>query len=162
MTGYTIREIKPAEVPLLEDFLYEAIYQRDEANPLPREIIDEPAIKVFIDGFGKPDDFCLVAEADHKIVGAVWARILAGEVKGFGNIDDRTPEFAISLYKDYRSRGIGTALMKNMLQLLKGKGYARCSLAVQKDNYAVRMYENVGFVTIRETEEEYIMVCELA
>ncbi len=34
-------------------------------------------------------------------------------------------------------------------------------LAVQKANYAVRMYENVGFKTVDANDEEYIMVCEL-
>ena len=35
------------------------------------------------------------------------------------------------------------------------------SLAVQKANYAVKMYESLGFMTIKETEEEYIMVIDL-
>ena len=33
--------------------------------------------------------------------------------------------------------------------------------SVQKANYAVKMYENVGFKIIDENDEEYIMVCEL-
>ncbi len=37
----------------------------------------------------------------------------------------------------------------------------KASLAVQKANYAVKMYENVGFKTVDENAEEYIMVCEL-
>ena len=41
------------------------------------------------------------------------------------------------------------------------KGYERASLAVQKANYAVRMYEKVGFRTVDENDEEFIMVCEL-
>lgn len=32
---------------------------------------------------------------------------------------------------------------------------------VQKANYAVKMYRNVGFHVVSENEEEYIMVCEL-
>ena len=52
-------------------------------------------------------------------------------------------------------------MMENMLALLKEKGYKRASLAVQKANYAVRMYKNVGFKTVDENEEEYIMVCSL-
>ena len=32
---------------------------------------------------------------------------------------------------------------------------------VQKANYAIRMYEKVGFKTVDENEEEYIMLCEL-
>ncbi len=79
----------------------------------------------------------------------------------YGHVDDDTPSFAISLYKEYRGQGIGTQLMKDMLALLKKKGYERASLAVQKANYAVRMYEKVGFRTADENDEEFIMVCEL-
>lgn len=161
LNNYIIRQIKDSEIPLLEDFLYEAIFQRDEKNLLPREIIKEPELSVFIDEFGKADDHCLVAECNEKIVGAVWTRIISGKVKGFGNIDDTTPEFAISLYKEYRNRGIGTSLMKAMLQLLKENGYKKTSLAVQKDNYAVRMYQSVGFEIIKELKEEYLMIYKL-
>jgi ribosomal protein S18 acetylase RimI-like enzyme len=52
-------------------------------------------------------------------------------------------------------------MMNEMLALLKEKGYKQASLAVQKANYAVRMYEKVGFKTVGENEEEYIMVREL-
>jgi ribosomal protein S18 acetylase RimI-like enzyme len=51
--------------------------------------------------------------------------------------------------------------MIKMLELLKEKGFKKASLAVQKANYAVKMYEKVGFKTIDENSEEYIMVCEL-
>ena len=103
------------------------------------------------------DDFCLCAEVDRKVVGAVWVR----NIQGFGSIDDQTPEFSISLYSDYRGKGIGTAMMRAMLQKLKEKGYAKTSLAVQKDNYALKMYTAVGFEIVDKNEEEYIMVCPL-
>jgi len=48
-----------------------------------------------------------------------------------------------------------------MLKLLKNKGYKKTSLAVQKDNYAVKMYKNVGFRIVDENEQEYIMICDL-
>ena len=67
----------------------------------------------------------------------------------------------ISLYKEYRGQGIGTKLMEEMLGLLRKQGYEKASLAVQKANYAVRMYEKVGFQIVDENDEEYIMVCEL-
>ncbi len=72
-------------------------------------------------------------------------------------------EIAIYSIKNvkYRGKGIGTQLMKEMLLHLKEHGYTRASLAVQKENYAVRMYEKVGFNVIDENAEEYIMVCEL-
>ena len=75
----------------------------------------------------------------------------------YGHIDDETPSFAISLYPEYRNHGIGTALMKSMLKLLKAENYKQASLAVQKANYAVKMYKNVGFEIVGENTEEYIM-----
>lgn len=161
MLQYEIRPVKSEEIPLLQDFLYEAIFQRDEQNLLPRSVIEEPELKVFIEGYGKKDDNCLVAVVAGKVVGAVWTRILSGPVKGYGHVDDQTPEFAISLYKEYRGHGIGHQLMLRMLQLLKAKGYAQASLAVQKDNYALKMYERVGFTIVDENEQEYIMVHKL-
>ena len=79
----------------------------------------------------------------------------------YGHVDDETPSFAISLYKEYRRQGIGSQLIVKMLELLKWQGFERASLAVQKANYAVKMYTDLGFKTVKETNEEYIMVCEL-
>ena len=161
MADLIIREIKSTEFYLLEDFLYESIFQRDGNELLPRSVIEQPELKVYIDDFGKLDDHCLVAECDGKIVGAVWTRILCGEIKGYGYIDSKTPEFAISVRKEYRHKGIGTALMKAQLKLLRRKGYKRASLSVQKDNYAVKLYKAVGFEVVDEHGEELLMVCEL-
>ena len=56
---------------------------------------------------------------------------------------------------------IGSHLMVKMLELLKWQGYERASLAVQIANYAVKMYRNVGFKTVDENAEEFIIVYEL-
>jgi ribosomal protein S18 acetylase RimI-like enzyme len=158
---YIIREIKEDEIPRLKDFCYEAIFQRDEDNLVSRDVLEQPELRVYYEDFGRPGDLCLVCEIDGRLVGAVWTRILDGEVKGFGNIDSDTPEFGISLYKEYRNKGLGTKLMKAMLELLSARGYRRTSLAVQKDNHAVKMYEKVGFFIERELEQEYLMICDL-
>lgn len=156
--NYKIREINAAEYPLLEDFLYEAIFIPQGVEPPPRSIINNDELQVYIKDFGeKPDDRCLIAEADEKIVGAVWVRIM----EDYGHIDDETPSFAISLYREYRGHGIGTALIVKMLELLRESGYKKASLAVQKENYAVKMYKKVGFEVVGENAEEYIMVCNL-
>lgn len=158
MIDYKIRKIKESEYHLLDKFLYEAIFQREGETPITFDVIKEPELQVYIEDFGKESDSCLVAEVDGDIVGCVWTRILAGETKGFGNVDNGTPEFAISVLKEYRGSGIGSSLMKEMIIVLKEKGYKQTSLAVQKDNYAYKMYSSLGFETIKETEEEFIMI----
>lgn len=76
-------------------------------------------------------------------------------------MDDKTPEFSISLFKEYRNQGIGSALMNKMIDYLKRKGYSQASLSVQKANYAVKLYKKVGFQVIRDENEEYVMRLQL-
>jgi ribosomal protein S18 acetylase RimI-like enzyme len=112
-----IEKTKESEIGKLEDMLYEAIYQPDEDNLIPRTVLKIPEVYAYIKDFGKSkDDYCLVADSHGEIVGAVWVRIISDDIKGYGYIDDNTPEFAISLYKDYRNRGIGAKLMTAMLK----------------------------------------------
>lgn len=155
---YRIREMQPYEYPRLADFLYEAIFQSDENNLAPKTIIQKPELQIYIKDFGGgKDDYCLCAEVGGVIVGAVWVR----NIKGYGSVDDATPELSISLYKDFRGYGIGTNMMQKMLEQLKRKGYSKASLAVQKRNYAAKMYLKIGFQIIDENEDEYIMIHNL-
>ena len=155
---YIIREMHPNENFLLEDFLYQAIYQPDKTNLAPRSIIKKPELQVYIKDFGtKKDDYCFCAEVDGKIVGAVWVR----NINGYGSVDNNTVEFAISVFDEYQKMGIGTALMNKMLEHLNKLNYSKASLAVQKENYAVRMYQKVGFEIVDENEQEYIMIQRL-
>lgn len=153
-----IREMKPEEYYLLHDFLYEAIYIPDGVTPPPKSVIFLPELQEYIIDFGKrKHDFALVAEIQGNIVGAIWARIM----HDYGHIDADTPSLAMSVYPQYRQLGIGTALLKKMLFLRKAQGYKNLSLSVQKANYAVKLYQKVGFFIVHETEEEYIMVVHL-
>lgn len=143
---------------MLEDFLYEAIFIPEGMEVLPRSVISLPELQTYIKDFGLlKDDFALVAEIEKQIVGAVWVRI----INDYGHIDSSTPSLAISLYKDYRKHGIGIAMMKEMLNLLRNHGYKSVSLSVQKANYAAKMYQKLGFKIVNENKDEWIMICHL-
>ena len=153
-----LRTLRKEEIELLKDFLYEAIFIPEGVEPPDRSIIEQPELSIYYDDFGSGNaDNCIVAEDNGKVIGAVWTRIM----NDYGHVDNDTPSFAISLYKEYRGQGIGTELMRKMISLLKEQGYKKASLAVQKANYAVKMYKKVGFKIIDENSEEYIMVCDL-
>lgn len=158
VADYMIRPLYPEETYLLRDFLYEAIFIPEGVEPPSRDVVDLPGLRLYIEDFGKKkDDCCLVVEQAGKVVGAVWTRIM----KDYGHVDEDTPSLSISLYKAYRNRGMGSRLMKEMLNLLENKGYHHVSLSVQKANYAVRMYLKLGFEIIKEAGEEFIMVKNL-
>ena len=139
---YKIRQMNNTEYLLLNDFLYEAIYVPSGIEPPPKTVIYFPELQVYVADFGKKEhDIALVAEVNQKIIGAVWVRIM----NDYGHIDNTTPSLAMSVFKEYRGLGVGTALLEELIAILKSKGYARISLSVQKDNYAEKMYQKVGF-----------------
>ena len=155
---YTIREMTAQEYPLLDDFLYEAIFVPEGVDPPSKSIITAPELQIYVKDFGtSKDDFSLVAAVENKIIGAVWVRIM----NDYGHIDDKTPSLAISLYKKYRGQGIGSSLIKEMLSLLQTHGYKRVSLSVQKANYAAKLYQKIGFIIIKEIGDEWIMTYNL-
>lgn len=159
MSEVTIREIEPGDYPLLEEFLYLAVHQRDPAHPIPRSVLNEPRVRNYIEGFGSGvHDHGLVAEAEGRVVGAAWARVLGGELPGYGHIDDSTPELALSVLPEYRGRGIGTRLIRSLLELLAGCGYGRVSLSVDRTNHAVRLYTKLGFEVMADNDEDLLMI----
>jgi len=155
---YQIRPIRETEIPQLKDFLYNAIFIPEGIAAPPMEIVEDESLQIYIRNFGQePDDRCLVAVSNNRVVGAIWSRIM----NDYGHIADDTPSIAISLYKEYRNQGIGTALLQQMLSLLKADGYKSVSLSVQKANYAMKMYQKAGFQVISDDTDEAIMKCTL-
>ena len=156
--NYSIRAIRQTEYPLLQDLLYEAIFVPEGTVPPDRSILLLPELQVYIADFGQhKDDLCFIAEVADQVAGAVWVR----DMPDYGHVADGIPSFAISLYPQYRGRGIGTALMRHMLAALKQRGYQKASLSVQKANAAVRMYLRLGFEILEDHGEEYLMLYHL-
>ena len=152
------REIREHEYPLLEDFLYHAVFQPPGGPLIPRDVIFEPEVFVYIKDFGAGAGDCgVVAERCGEITGAAWTRI----IPGYGHIDAHTPELATSVLPEFRGQGIGILMMTRLFELLHRRGYRQTSLAVQKQNAAARFYTRLGYKIIRENDEELIMVKDL-
>lgn len=95
IVDYIVRKMKKCEYYLLDLFLYEAIFQRNDTELLPKDIILRDDLQVYIKDFGtKVDDYCLCAVINNSlVVGAVWVR----NIQGFGSVD-RSSFFIFSRY----------------------------------------------------------------
>ena len=154
MKKIIVRRMKTEEYSQLKEFTYLAIYVQHGVKMPPKSIVELPELKVYYQDFGtRVGDICIVSETDNKIVGAVWTRI----VNDFAHIDDDTPSLAIAVAKESRGKGIGTRLLNEMLTVLKVEGFLSVSLSVQKENYAVKMYEKAGFEVVKDNGEEFVM-----
>ena len=131
--------MRSEEYCLLSDFLYEAIYIPEGIEPPPKSVIECPELQEYIVEFGnRKHDKALVAEIQGNVVGAIWVRIM----NDYGHIDNDTPSLAMSVCPQYRGLGIGTSLLKQLLQVERLAGYSKISLSVQKSNYAVNLCGN--------------------
>jgi ribosomal protein S18 acetylase RimI-like enzyme len=153
----TIRSLTAADQSFLWEMLYQALYTPPGQTPPPCEVIDQPALARYVQDWGRSGDRGFVAIDDatgqsmtdrrSKTIGAVWLRFLIGTNKGYGYVDDRTPELGIAVLPVYRGQGIGTALLNALIASNPGP----ISLSVAADNPAVRLYQQFGFIVVRES-----------
>lgn len=156
-------EVKPltaADGPFLWEMLYQALYVPQGHPPFPYEILQKSEISRYVQGWGKPDDLGFAALVNEQMVGAVWMRLLTGENKGFGYVDDATPELSIALLPEYRGQGIGSTLMASLLAKVHTRYKAVC-LSVAPDNPALHLYQRLGFEAIKTTHAAFTLVKHL-
>ncbi len=153
-----IRELRSCEYGLLDEFLYQTIFTApDEPRP-PRTVTRAPELRAYIEGFGsRAGDAAVCAEADGRVVGAAWARLM----RGYGFAGDGVPELAVSVLPGYRGRGIGTVLIEGLAARCAELGYPALSLSVQRANPAVRLYGRIGFREVAGDDAEAVMVLPL-
>ena len=91
----------------------------------------------------------LVVEKDKKLVGYLLGEEIKNPFKHFGYIDD------IFVSKDFRGNGLGAALLKEFMNLLRLEGIKKFRLGVSiKNKVALEIYQRLGF-TIDYYEMEY-------
>ena len=154
---FLIRNLQPAEYPFLREMFYAALHVREGDQPFPKSIIDTPELAKYIASWGRADDIALVATQDEQLVGAVWCRLLKAAEKGYGYIDDSTPELSLAISANFRNQGLGTQLMEKAFEVLKSKGFTQVSLSVDQDNQAVNLYYRLSFELVEEVETALTM-----
>ena len=154
-----IRQMKEEEYPLLEEFLYQAIFVPEGAEMPDRSILQLPELRHYWEQFGqKAGDLAFVAEDEGQVVGAVWVR----HIHDYGYIEDEMPSLTISLLDAYRGQGIGSQLLDALLAALRKKKVKGVSLSVSKANPAYFLYHKFGFRTLRENQEDFVMVLDFS
>ena len=144
-----IRSATPGDEPFLWTALYHAVHVPFGAAPPPPEIVRRPDLACYVSGWMRPGDLGVVAELDGVAVGAAWLRRWSADDRGYGFVDDATPELSMALLPGHRGRGIGTSLLRRLLAE-SARTSATVSLSVSATNPARRLYERFGFVAVGE------------
>lgn len=155
-----IRPASRADEPFLWDMLYQAIFVPPGTTQLPREILQQPELRRYVEGWGQAGDVGWVAEINGKPIGAIWARLFESDKRGYGYVDEDTPEMSLAVDPGYRGMGIGTRLVDRLLKELAAD-YKAISLSVTAENPAVHLYERQGFEIIKRQDDSLTMVRRL-
>lgn len=157
LEGITIRELTTEDEPFLWEMLYQAIYVPKGQAPPPWEIVHQPNLACYVEGWGRDDDCGLLArDSEKRPVGAVWLRFAQDDCHGYGYVDDDTPELSIALLPDFRGKGIGTQLFEHLFD--SPCTLRRVSLSVSANNPARRLYERVGFVEVEQNGDSLTLI----
>jgi ribosomal protein S18 acetylase RimI-like enzyme len=143
---YVIRPLNAADEPLLWETLYQALRTSPDT---PREIVRQPEYARHVEGWGRAGDTGFVAhdaEQKDELLGAAWFRLppVEGDEKP-------TPELAFAVKSGHRKRGIGAALLT---QLVKANPqYTAVTISAGPKNPAVRLFDRFGFKIVQQSDQ---------
>lgn len=155
--NYSLRSLLPTDEPFLWEMLYQALYVPEGEPALSREVVQLPEIARYVQSWGRSGDrgFVAIDAQTGQPIGALWVRLWVGDDKGYGYVDDKTPELAIAVLPNYRNQGIGTALLNQFFTAIPKN--LSISLSVSESNPAWRLYDRFGFAIVRRDGLSMIM-----
>ncbi len=154
---FSTRPLIPADQPQIWNWLHIALWDPPPAGLRPREILDNPHVRIYAENWGRAGDVGVVGHVEGADIGACWMRILPVGV-GLAYVDEHTPQLGIALQAEYQHRGFGSPLMLAALQAARAHGHRQVSLTVHPQNPAIRLYERCGFEHRGERNTYRLMV----
>jgi len=162
MSKYMIRPISEQDIPFLWDMLYESLYTPEGQERLSKEVINNPSLSKYVEGWGRNGDFGFIAMNNAgEPVGSITIRYFNKDNRGYGYINDETPELGMAVLSQYRGQGVGTALIKILLEHAGAAGIKAVSLSVDPNNPAMNLYKRFGFQEVGIEETSVTMISKL-
>jgi ribosomal protein S18 acetylase RimI-like enzyme len=156
--GMLIRAATTDDREFLEQMLLEAYNWDGQPRFTMERLTAEDQAWRYVDGWMRPGDFGVVAE-DGGPIGAAWARLLTADRPGYGYVADDVPELSIGVAPEHRGRGVGRALLEELVR--DAAQYRRLSLSVEPENRAAELYRSLGFRKVGRSGGSDTMLLEL-
>ncbi len=152
--------ILPSNADFLWEMLYQAIFVLPGSEAPAREIVRQPELARYAAGWGRDGDLGFYAMlAEPQPLGAAWLRQWPADNRGYGWVDDQTPELSLAVLPDHRGQGIGSRLLAHLLEQARLSCPA-VSLSVSAENPAVHLYQRAGFRIVREEGSSLTMLLD--
>jgi len=149
---YELEPLLRSRRDFVKEITYQAIYVAPALPPPGRDILKSPEIKKYYEHWGKKGDIglVLVHYPSEQPVGGAFVRLYPKDKAGYGFVSEKIPELNIALLPDHRGKGQGSRLLTALLDELRKAGFPGVSLSVDRQNPAMKLYEKLGFVVVKE------------
>ncbi len=144
----TFRFLTPADREIMRVATLANMNWTGESRFTYADIDSSPEFRHYYRLDGHSGDFGIAAEIEGRIVGISWLTFFDAEDPGYGYIADGIPELSVSVWKGYRRRGVGKALLEKLFEKAKNRSITRICLSVEEGNGAVELYKKLGFVRV--------------
>lgn len=123
---------------------------RDGAVVRPWDaVLAEPMLAHYVVGWPAAGERGMVAEDEQgRPVGAAWWRLFPEQDPGYGFVSADCPELSVGVLDGHRGAGVGTALLRALIEQAGLDGLPGLSLSVEPDNPAARLYARLGFEVV--------------
>jgi GNAT superfamily N-acetyltransferase len=159
----TVRAATAFDSDFLQRMLAVAADWRPDVAPRPVEdVLADPALAHYVEGWPRSDDFGVIAEDERgDPLGAAWCRSFPVDDPGYGFVSPDVPELSMGVVAHARGAGVGRALLVGLIVEARARGIARLSLSVELDNHARNLYSSLGFRVTDESDGSATMVLSL-
>ncbi len=160
--GVRLRPALARDADFLTLMLLEAFNWTGERRFGHEQVLADPKLAHYVTDWPRPGDLGVIAEdaaAGGERVGAAWARVFPPDDPGYGSVAPDVPEVSIAVAPGWRGRGLGRALLTELIGRAAANGVAGLSLSVEDGNAAARLYASLGFVTVgREGDSDTMLL----
>lgn len=155
--GRDFRSLTAKDQGQLWDWLHLALWDPPPASLRPREVLQDPGVRIYAEDWGRDGDVGVVAVVGGKDVGACWMRVIPNGA-GLAFVDELTPQLGIALLPDFQRQGHGSKLLGATLEKAVAAGFRQVSLTVHPENPAIALYERIGFKKMEIRNTYHLMI----
>jgi ribosomal protein S18 acetylase RimI-like enzyme len=143
-----IRRTTSDDIEFLWRMLYFASHANDDPGVGPDDIRANPDLVGYIDGWKSAGHKGVIAESAGEPLGAAWLRLLGpGDETNPVFVSLDTPELAVAVEPGRQGRGIGSAMITDLMTVATGT-YPAVVLSARAESPAIRLYQRLGFEVV--------------
>lgn len=138
----------------MNSFLYDICGESEYLTRYPEECTfnDEREVKYIANTIDSPNNMMIVCTANSKIIGNC-------EFIGYDRIKcNHRAQIKIAIRQDYWGKGIGSAMLNELIDIAKAKGIEQLELEmIEGNDRAFSLYKKFGFDVMAEIPDAYRM-----